>query len=80
MPLALEAQRLNKWTAREVQDFFFFFLIFIYLVAPGLSCQGISIFSCSIWDLVPQLRVKLRPLAVGAWSLSHWTTREVPSF
>ena len=35
--------------------FFFFliyFLIFIYLVAPGLSCV-MQVFSCSMWDLVP---------------------------
>ena len=26
-----------------------------------------------MWDLVP------RPPALGVWSLSHWTTREVPT-
>ena len=29
-------------------------------------------------DLVPQSGIKPRPPALGAWSLSHWTTREVP--
>ena len=37
---------------------------------PGLSC--------SMWDLVSQPGIKPRPPALGAWSLSHWTTREVP--
>ena len=36
-----------------------------------------------MWDLVPwpriELRIQPRPLALGAWSLSHWTTREVPA-
>ena len=36
------------------------------------------LFSCSMWDLVPFLGIKPRPPALGVWSLSHWTTREVP--
>ena len=72
----------------------FFSLIFIYLVAPGLTCSiaGSSIFvatfrffSCDLrtlsfgmWDLVPWSRMEPRPAALGAPSLSHWTTREVP--
>ena len=35
------------------------------------------IFSCSMWDQVPQPGIKPEPPALGAWSLSHWTTREV---
>ena len=42
---------------------------FIYLAAPGLSCNK--------WDLVSWPETKPRPPALGAWSLSHWTTREV---
>ena len=44
--------------------------LFIYFSAPGLSC--------SIWDLVPRPGIESRPPALGAWNLSHWTTREVP--
>ena len=33
---------------------------------------------CSIPDLVPHWEVSLGPLVLGAWSISHWTTREVP--
>ena len=34
--------------------------------------------SCGMWDLVPWPGMELRPPALGVWSLSHWTTREVP--
>ena len=57
--------------------FFFFFLIFLHLVALGLSC--------GLWALQLQhagsgslTRRQTWPLALGVWSLSHWTTREVP--
>ena len=39
-----------------------------------------SLSSCSMWDLVPWPGIKPRPSAVGVQSLSHWTTREVPTF
>ena len=34
--------------------------------------------SCCTWDLVPRPGIEHSPPALGAWSLSHWTTREVP--
>ena len=37
------------------------------------------VFSCNLWDLVPRPEIEFRPPALGAWSLSHWTNREVPS-
>jgi len=50
----------------------FFKTMFIYLSVLGLSC--------SMWDLlrVPWTGIDPRPPAVGAQSLNHWTTREVP--
>ena len=42
----------------------------IYLAMPGLSC--------SMWDLVPWPGIEPGSPALGAWSISHWTTREVP--
>ena len=33
-----------------------------------------------MWDLVPWPGIEPGPPAVGAWSLNHWTTREVPSY
>ena len=32
-----------------------------------------------MWDLLPQLGIGSRPPVLGAQSLSHWTTREIPS-
>ena len=40
-----------------------------------LSRQGRH--SCHMWDLIPWPGIKPRPPALGAWSLSHWTTTEV---
>ena len=34
--------------------------------------------SCGMWDLVPRPGIEPGPPALGAQSLSHWTTREVP--
>ena len=45
--------------------------IHIYLAALGLSC--------SMQDLVPRPGIEPGPSALGAWSIGHWTTREVPS-
>ena len=45
--------------------------------ATGLGRYGV--FSCGMWDLVPRPGIELRPPALGVWSLSHRTTREVPS-
>ena len=36
-----------------------------------------GIFSCVTWDQVPPPGIEPRPLALGAWSLSHWMTGEV---
>ena len=47
-------------------------MVFIYLTAPDLSC--------GMWDLAPCPGIEPRPPALGAQSLSHWTTREVPKF
>ena len=47
-----------------------FNVLFIYLAVLGLSC--------SMWDLVPEPGMEPRPPRLGAQSLSHCTTREVP--
>ena len=46
-------------------DTWFFFLIFIYLAALGLSC--------GMWDLVPWPGIEPGPTVLGEWSLSYWT-------
>ena len=58
---------LGNDTANEV---FHFKKTNIYLTDLDLSCGK--------WDLVPRPGIKLRPPALGAWSLSHWTAREDP--
>ena len=68
--------------------------LFIYLDLLGFSCSmqdlhcglrdcfffslACKIFSCSLWDIVLQPGMEPRPHGLGAWSLNHWTTREVP--
>ena len=61
-------------------------LFLFYLAAPGLSCNmqycnffscGMQILSCSLGDLVPWPGIEPEPSALGIWSLSHWTAREV---
>ena len=45
-------------------------ILFLYLAPQDLSC--------GMQDLVPQPGIERGPPALGAQSLSHWTTREVP--
>ena len=47
-------------------------VLFVYLTALGLSFV--------MWDLVPWLGIESQPSALGEWSLSLWTTKEVPYF
>ena len=59
----------------------------IFVVARGifrcgmwdLLVEACRIFSCGMWDLLPWPGIEPGPPALGARSLSHWTTREVPS-
>ena len=71
--------------------FAFFFLIFIYLVTLDLGYGtwdlrsllqhvGSLVVACKSLDLVSQPGTEPRPPALGAWSLSQWTTRDLPCF
>ena len=51
--------------------------IIIYLAAPGITC-GFRTLSCGMWDLVPCPGIKSGPPALGEWSVSLWTTWEIP--
>ena len=42
------------------------------------SCSRQTL-SCGMWDLVPWPGIKPGPPALGAWSLSHWSTRKIPT-
>ena len=45
---------------------------FVFVLACGL------LVAACMYDLVPQPGIEPRPSALGAQSLTHWTTREVP--
>ena len=53
----------------KIFSFFFFQCLFAYLAVPGLSCGSYVV----SWP-----GIRPWPPALGTWSLSHWTTREVP--
>ena len=38
---------------------------------------GLLVMAC-MWDLIPHPGIEPGSPALGAWSLTHWTTREVP--
>ena len=56
----------------------FFKNIYLCIWLCRVLVAACRIFSCSLWDLVPWPGIKPRAPAVGARSLSHWTTREAP--
>jgi len=53
-------------------------LYFIYLFGCTESWLQYTGFSCGMWDLVLWPGIEPAPPTLGAWNLSHWTTREVP--
>ena len=53
---------------------FLFKRLFIFIWLCRVLVEACRIFRCSMWDLV----AKSRPPALGAWTCSHWTTREAP--
>ena len=61
--------------------YYFYFYLLIYLTEPSLSC-GTRDLRSSLWHVesitVPWPGMEPRPSALGARSLTHWTTREVP--
>ena len=67
----------HDWVPERAAYFYFLILSFIYLAVPGLSWD-VQTLRCGTWDLVCSPGIKPGPSALGAWSLSHWTTREVP--
>ena len=62
----------------EASPVSFFFLIIIYFAVLSLRSGMLSL-RCSMWDLVPWPGIEPRCPALGAQSLIHWTTREIPS-
>ena len=52
----------------------------IFVAACGLLSCGRRALSCGVQDLVPQPGIEPWPPALGAWSLTHWTTRKVSEY
>ena len=50
----------------------------LLVAACGIFSCGMQTLNCGMWDLVPRPGIEPRSPALGAWSLGHWTTREVP--
>ena len=57
--------------------YLFIWLHCIFVVVYKIFSCSVWTFSSSTWDLVPWPVVKPGSPALGVWSLSHWTTREV---
>ena len=58
-----------------------YFYLFIWLCWVLVVAHKIFDLCCdtwSKWDLVPRPGIKPRPPALGACTLSHWTTRKFP--
>ena len=49
---------------------FIYLFLFIWLL-------WVLVVACSLWDLISWSGIEPGPCALGVWSLSHWTTREV---
>ena len=68
------------------KNYLFIWLRWVSVAARGIFVAMCGIFSCgkralSCWmQLAPWPGIEPRPPALGAWSLNHWTTREVPVF
>ena len=58
--------------------FIFIWLLQVFVIAHGIFSCCMQTLSCGTWDLDPRPGIKPRPPALGALSLSHWTSREVP--
>ena len=61
-----------------------FLHIFIWLqqvlvAACRIFSSRTETLNCGRWHLDPQTRIKPRAPVLRAWSLSHWTIREVPT-
>ena len=49
-----------------------------FTAAHRIFSWGMQTLSCGMWDLFPWPGIEPTPPALGTWSLTHWTTREVP--
>ena len=69
----------NVLTRHFSFQYMLIWLCWVLVAACRVFSWGMWALSCSMWDLVPWPGIKLGTPALGAWSLSHWTSREVPA-
>ena len=66
---SISALKAQAQCAERSSIFFFFFNIYLFIWLRWV------LVSCSMWDPVPWPGTEPGSPALGAWSLSHWTTR-----
>ena len=76
MQFVFEFLRLSPWYQLLFKSRTQF--LFICLCQALVVARGTFDLHCGMWDLVPRPGIKSRSPSLGAWSLSHWTAREVP--
>ena len=76
----LEA-RPPVWPLSPTSPLFFLFFsqIHVFIWLHSVLVVALGILGCGRWDLVPGPGIEPGPSALGARSLSHGTTREVPA-
>ena len=83
------ATALSFYSSFLKKNYLFIWLYWFLVVALGIfdlwsslqhaeSLLSMQTLSCGTWDLVLWPGIESRPPALGAQSLNHWTTREVP--
>ena len=88
MILQVDWKLFFEYIKKKKTYVFIYWLCWVLTVAHGMvhfHCSMQDLFTCSMqilgcgtWDLVPWPGIEPEPPALGVWSLSHWTTREVP--
>ena len=69
----------NSWgLGSEGKVIWDFFHIYLFIWLHLVLVEAMWILTCGMWDLVAWPEMEPRPPALGAQTLSHWTTREVP--
>ena len=70
-----------QWKCRPSRGFpwtmLFYCLFYLFRLCQVLAVACELLVAAGMWDLVLWSGVEHRPPALGAWSLTHWTTRKV---
>ena len=75
---------IAKCTESEAEVLSYYLFIYVLtsiylfrLLQVLVAAFGLLVVAC-MWDLVPRPGIEHWPPVLGAWSLTQWTTREVP--